>query len=141
LPTLLAAPTMFLLALFWHHFITNDLRHLQNDFQLYLALLALGYVMMALVLTILIRSMMEPGWGRYKELSYTAGLGGGASVGVSIGFIAYALSISSAGAIDLPHVLVDLAWQVFEQGTGGLMVVVGIFLDRTMTNLEREGAT
>jgi hypothetical protein len=64
----------------------------------------------------------------------------GMAVGVLLGCSLVALSLPMKGRFEPLHVWMDLAWQVVEQGLGGMLCAAGVFQHRLTSAMEREGA-
>jgi hypothetical protein len=106
---------MYGLSYIWHGMVLNDFLKLSYPKDLFLSLAAVVYFGVALFITVLTYMLK-----RIKD-SFKWGIAIGASVGIFMYAIALLLGLSFNTQIDLTHLAVDVAWQTFEQGMGGLM--------------------
>jgi hypothetical protein len=140
LPVLLSAGSMFLASYVWHGEVLNDLAELGAHRTRYLLMSAMGYVLLGVLLTFLGRYLIDSGLIDRKEPPISHVMVMGLLVGVALGVAVHAMSLPFRGRFDAIHMLVDLVWQVAEQGIGGLFAGVGIFFHAVRLRLEREGA-
>ncbi len=136
-PWLFSTAIMFGLSYLWHGIALNDLQELPIPKTLYYLLALLVYLVIALALTIGTHKAIE-----YEVVSlksafpfFSAMLG--AAAGFFVYLVIFVMGISF-GRHDMVHFLVDLLWQMFEQGLGGLAVSLGIIYDMHQSYLESE---
>ncbi len=130
---------MYIVSYLWHGLALTDLQELTIPLGLYLALAGMVYLVIGLALTI----------GTHKAVQYEyISLKGpfpfsAALIGAALGFFVY-LVIFVLGMTftkhGMMHVVVDIVWQMFEQGIGGLAVSLGIIWDMHKRFLEQERA-
>jgi TRAP-type mannitol/chloroaromatic compound transport system permease small subunit len=106
---------------------------------LYLALAAIVYLVIGLILTIGVHKAVQYEYVSLKgPFPLTSAL-----MGTAVGFFVY-LVIFVMGMTftkhGIMHVVVDIVWQMFEQGVGGLAVSLGIIWDMHKRFLEQERA-
>lgn len=140
LPVLLSSGIMFFASYIWHAAVLNDLADLGVHKAHYLLMSALGYVFMAVLLTFLARYLIDSGIIDRKDPPISHIMFMGLLVGVALGVAVHAMSLPFRGRFDAMHMLVDLGWQIAEQGLGGVFAGVGIFFHAVRLRLEREGA-
>lgn len=140
LPVFLSAGSMYLASYIWHGEVLNDLVDLGDNLVPYLLMSAVGYMFMAVLLTFLGRYLINSGLIDHKDPPLSRFMLMGLVVGVFFAVALHAMSLPFRGRFDPVHMLVDLAWQFFEQGLGGVCAGVGIFFHAVRLRLEREGA-
>ncbi len=136
---MLAFIAMYGLSYLWHGVLFSDLRDLKIPFGLYLSLAALVYAIISAGITVAVNQAIVHEWIKLKAgFPFMSFL-----VGAVIGFVVYlfvlvlGLSFAESGMV---HVVVDVLWQMLEQGVGGLMVSLGVILDLRWNFLEVEKA-
>lgn len=139
LPTLLSAAMMYLLSWLWHGLALTDLEEMTIPKPLYFTLAALVYLVLGGGLTFIVHTAIMHDWISLKRaFPLTSAL-----IGAAIGFFVYLLifvlgmSFVKGGML---HVVVDVLWQMLEQGIGGLCVSLGIIYDMHKRYLEAERA-
>lgn len=140
LPVFLSAGSMYLASYIWHSVVLNDLVELGKSNVEYLLLTAIGYIFLAVLLTFLGRYLMDQGLIDKQDPPISRAMLMGLLVGVALGVALHALSLPYRGRFDSVHMIVDLTWQIVEQGIGGMFAGVGIFFHAVRLRLEREGA-
>lgn len=137
LPTLLSAAVMYLVSWLWHGLALTDLEELTIPTTLYFVLAGIVYLVLGLGLTFGIHIAIEHEWISLKRgFPWTSSLAGAA-----LGFFVYlvifvmGMSFTKSGMV---HVVVDVLWQMLEQGLGGLAVSLGIIYDMHQRYLESE---
>ncbi len=137
LPALLSAGVMFLVSWLWHGYALTDLEELKIPLPLYFSLAGLIYLVLGFGMTFFIHTALQ-----YEWISLKTGFPVSSTlVGAAIGFFVYLLifilgmSFTKSGMV---HVVVDVLWQMLEQGLGGLMVSLGIIYDMHQRYLEAE---
>ncbi len=131
---------MFALSYLWHGTVLNDLKDLGDDLGLYLLFSITGYLLLGLMYAILQLGLIHMEWIDLRENPIPKMMLAGLGLGMIIGSVLLALTLPLKGRVEAEHVWLDLAWQVVEQGVGGLMAASGMFIHRVNANLEREGA-
>jgi len=140
LPVFLSSGGMFLASYIWHGVVLNDLSELGSDRTPYLLLSALGYVLLGVLLTFLGRYLIQAGVIEKNAPPITHAALMGLVAGIMLGVAVHAMALPARGRFDSLHMLVDMAWQVAEQGVGGALAGIGIFFHAVRLRLEREGA-
>jgi hypothetical protein len=136
-PWLLSSTVMFGLSYLWHGVILSDLQEVGVPLTLYLLIAALFYLVLGLGLTIATHKAIQ-----YEVISLKGAFPLMAFLlGAAVGFVVYlgifVLGVSFAKN-GLVHVVVDILWQMVEQGVGGLAVSMGIIYDMHQRFLEQE---
>ncbi len=136
-PWLFSTVVMYGISYIWHGIALTDLEELTIPKTLYFLLALLVYSVIALTLTIGIQKAIQYEWISLKSgFPFYSIL-----IGAAVGFFAYlvifvmGISFAKNGMV---HVMVDVLWQMFEQGMGGLAVSLGIIYDMRQTFLENE---
>lgn len=132
-----SALLMFGLSYAWHGWALRDLEQLRIPLSLYLVLAGVVYLAIAAVLTLGIDRAIV-----YKVIEMKTGFPF-KSMGLAAvaGFLVYlmvlimGMSFADHGAV---HIAVDVLWQMFEQGMGGLAVSLGIIYDMHRAFIEAE---
>jgi hypothetical protein len=139
LPTLLATVVMFGVSYLWHGVILKDLQDLQIPLTLYLILSGIVHLCIGLVLTVCTHKAIEYEWislkGPFPLMAFLIGAASGFFVFLVIFILG--ISFTKGGVV---HVVVDILWQMLEQGLGGLAVSLGIIYDMRQSFLEDERA-
>ena len=138
-PWLASTVVMFGLSFAWHGIALNDLRELKVPIALYLCLSALAYLIIGLGITVMIHQFIQHKWIVIKNGFPMMGLLAGIVVGFVVYLLAFIFGMSFADH-RMMHVLVDVLWQMVEQGLGGLLVSLGIIYDMHQSFLEHERA-
>lgn len=139
LPWIFAAVVMFGASFLWHGVLLKDLQELTIPLTLYLLLSGIVYLVIGLVLTMATHKAIEYEWislkGPFPVMSFLIG----AAVGFFIYLVLFVMGLSFAEH-GLVHVVVDMLWQLLEQGLGGLAVSLGIIYDLQRSFLDEEQA-
>lgn len=112
---LLAAFLMMGLSLFWHGVILNDIKNIPYDHRVFLALSLIAYLGIAAMLNFLASHFRHEDAGLFRFISI------GAVLGFLMFLIVFILGFSYH-AKGLHHAVIDLIWQMLEQGAGGFLV-------------------
>lgn len=139
LPWVLSSVVMYALSYVWHGLALTDLSELKIPLPAYLALSAVAYLLIGLGITVAVHQAIQHSWISLKSGFPMMSI----LVGAIIGFIVYLLVLTlgmSFASGQLRHVVIDVLWQMFEQGLGGLMVGLGIIYDMHRSFLEAERA-
>lgn len=139
LPWCVSAFTMVALSNLWHGIILNDLADLKVPVALYICLSLLVYFIIGLGLTVAIQQALVHEWITLKRGFPWMGMLIGAVVGFTVYLIAFIFGMSFTNH-RLMHVVVDVLWQMFEQGFGGMAVTWGILWDLHRGFMEAERA-
>lgn len=130
---------MFVLSWLWHGLALTDLEELRIPKALYFCLAGLVYLVLGFGLTFAIHTAIAHEWISLKRgFPFTSTL-----LGAALGFCVYlvifvlGMSFTKSGMV---HVVVDVLWQMLEQGIGGLAVSLGIIYDMHQRYLESERA-
>lgn len=138
-PWLLSAVVMMGISYAWHGLALTDISELKIELWLYLVLTGLAYLFIGLVLTLVVHLLIEREWISMKTAFPVKTMFAGTIVGVVVYLIALVSGLSFADH-GIQHAVVDLLWQIIEQGIGGLMVGLGIVYDIHRSFLEAERA-
>ncbi|MDQ3101071.1 MAG: hypothetical protein M3R08_06770 [Bacteroidota bacterium] len=136
-PWLFSTLVMYGLSYVWHGIALTDLQELTVPKTLYFILSFLVYLVIALVLTIGTQKSIQYEWISLKTAFPFYAILIGAAVGFFVYLVIFVMGISFAKH-GMVHVLVDVLWQMFEQGMGGLAVSLGIIYDMRQAFLENE---
>jgi hypothetical protein len=137
LPWLWSAITMFALSFLWHGVILKDLQELKIPLTLYLVLSGIVYLLLGLTITVATHKAIEHEWvslkGPFPLMVFL--------IGAAIGFVVYLLIFvlgMSFAKNEVVHIVVDILWQMVEQGLGGFVVSLGLIYDMRQRFLEEE---
>ncbi|MFT3885703.1 MAG: hypothetical protein QM724_09805 [Flavobacteriales bacterium] len=139
LPWSLSALVMLALSNLWHGLILNDLADLKVPIGLYLGLSLLVYVLIALGLTVAVQQALHHEWISLQRGFPWMGFLAGTIVGFTVYLVAFIFGMSFTSH-KLVHVVVDVLWQMVEQGVGGMAVTWGILWDLHKGFMEAERA-
>ncbi len=139
LPWLFSAVVMYALSFLWHGVALTDLQELRIPLPLYLALSGLVYVVLGLVITIGVHQSIMHEWISLKRGFPLMSMLLGAAVGFVVYLLVFILGMSFASR-EVVHIVVDILWQMLEQGLGGLMVSFGLMYDMHRTFMDAERA-
>lgn len=140
LPWLASAITMFAFSYLWHGVALTDLEELRIPLTFYLVLSGAVYLGLGLLLTFAIHEAARREVISLKNaFPFTSFL-----IGAVLGFCVYlvifvlGMTFTKHGMV---HFVVDILWQMVEQGLGGLAVSLGIIYDMHKRFLEQERAS
>jgi len=128
---------MFLLSWVWHGLALTDLEELAIPKVLYFCLAGLVYLVLGFGLTIGVHKAIEHEWISLKNGLPLSSMMIGAAAGFFVYLMIFVLGMSFAKS-GMVHVLVDVLWQMLEQGLGGLSVSLGIIYDMHQRYLDTE---
>lgn len=128
---------MYGLSYGWHGMVLTDLEELRVPLALYLALAGLVYLVIGLGMTMATHIAIGHEWISLKRGFPVMTMLLGAAVGFVVYLLVFILGVSFAKH-SVEHVVVDVLWQMLEQGLGGLMVSLGVIYDMHKTFLEQE---
>jgi hypothetical protein len=128
---------MYGLSYLWHGVALTDLQELPIPRTLYLILSGVIYLVLGLLLTLAVHKAIEYEFISLKKAFplFSALLGAAVGFFVYLAIFIMGMSFAKQGMV---HVLVDVLWQMMEQGLGGLAVSLGIVYDMHQTYLETE---
>lgn len=112
---IVSAIFMYAMSFVWHGVILNDLARLTYPKDVFLSLAAFAYLGLGFALAIVIHFIA------YKKYRFIRGFVFGIPLGLFVYLIAFVFGISFNATPQLAHVIVDLIWQVTEQGLGGFV--------------------
>lgn len=120
---LLTSGIMFGMFFWWHGVFLNDFAGAAFPIEQLLPLAAIVYLSLGLVMYGLIAFL------DFNGRPYKKGLLLGTVMGFLIYLIAFFFGVSFHSTVEASHLLLDFAWQMAEQGIGGLMcgMVYGFF--------------
>ena len=139
LPWLLSAVVMYALSFLWHGVALTDLQELRIPLPLYLSLSGLVYAVLGLAITIGVHQCIMHDWISLKSGFPFMSMLLGAAVGFVVYLLVFILGMSFASR-QVVHIVVDILWQMLEQGLGGLMVSFGLMYDMHRTFMDGERA-
>ena len=139
LPWLLATTVMFGLSYLWHGLLLSDLQELQIPLALYFVLAFIVYLVLGLGITIAAHKAVQYEFISLKRAFPLMVMLLAAAIGFFVYLVIFVLGMSFAkhGVV---HVVVDVLWQMVEQGLGGLMVSLGMIYDMHQRFLDQERA-
>ncbi len=130
---------MYGLSFLWHGIALNDLRELKIPMGLYVALSAVVYLVIGLGITFAMHQAIQHQWIGIRQGFPFKGLLLGTILGFLVYLVAFIFGMSFTDR-KVMHILVDVLWQMVEQGLGGLVVSLGIIYDLHQGFLENERA-
>ncbi len=107
--------TMFCLSYAWHGLFLNDLLKINYPLDVFPLISGLVYPGIGFIITLV--TFFAP---RIKD-SFKYGIAAGGAIGIFVYVIAFVVGISFYPKLSLTMVAVDVSWQCFEQGIGGLI--------------------
>lgn len=130
---------MFGISYLWHGVALRDVQDLKVSLETYLLVSGGIYLVLGFLVTMFIHHAIQREWISMKHLFPFKCMvfGGLVGVGVFVVLILTGITFAEHGAL---HLVVDLVWQVLEQGIGGLMACAGIMYDMHRTFMEAERA-
>lgn len=137
LPWLLSSAVMFGLSYVWHGLVLSDLSELRVPLALYLVLAALVYIVLGLAITIGAHKAVQYELISLKRAFPFMVMLMAAAVGFFVYLVIFVLGMSFVKH-GMMHVVVDVLWQMLEQGLGGLVVSLGMIYDMHQRFLEQE---
>lgn len=116
LAMLISVLLMFGLSYLWHGVFLTDFSRIQIPFNIFLSLMLAAYFGISLLLLIIIKS-------KILHISLESkGFLCGAALGLIIYLIALTLGFSFNNSVSRSQSLLDMAWQMLEQGIGGFVI-------------------
>ncbi len=113
LASFLSMLTMFLLSSLWHGVILTDFRRIQFPLPVFLALLFASYMGISIIITVFYHSKFLKINEKFK----------GAIIGIFLGVLIYLIAVtlgfSFNNSFSRTQSILDLLWQIVEQGLGG----------------------
>ncbi len=140
LPWLLSSVVMFGLSFVWHGLVLSDLQELKIPQALYHVLAAIVYLVLGLGITVATHKAVQYEWISLKGAFPFMVMLLAAAIGFFVYLLIFVLGMSFAKH-GLMHVVVDILWQMFEQGIGGLAVSMGMIYDMHKRFLDQERAS
>lgn len=138
-PWIASTLVMYGLSFLWHGIALNDLRELKIPMGLYVALSAVVYLVIGLGITFAMHQAIQHQWIGIRQGFPFKGLLLGTILGFLVYLVAFIFGMSFTDR-KVMHILVDVLWQMVEQGLGGLVVSLGIIYDLHQGFLENERA-
>ena len=139
LPWLFSSLTMFGLSYVWHGVALTDLEEVRVPLTLYMVLAGIVYLGLGLALTIGLHKAIGRELISLKVAFPFTSFLAGAVVGFFVYLIIFVLGVTFTKH-GMVHFVVDILWQMVEQGMGGLAVSLGIIYDMHKRFLEQERA-
>ncbi|MBK8497542.1 MAG: hypothetical protein IPL52_01685 [Flavobacteriales bacterium] len=140
LPWLLSSAVMFGLSYVWHGLVLSDLSELGIPLALYFVLAALVYLVLGLGITIGAHKAVQYEFISLKRAFPVMVTLFSAAIGFFVYLVIFVLGMSFTKHA-MMHVVVDVLWQMLEQGLGGLVVSLGMIYDMHQRFLEQERAS
>jgi hypothetical protein len=112
---IVSAIFMYAISYVWHGVVLNDLSRLTFPKDVFLSLAAIAYLCFGFALAIAIHFIT------YKQSKVVRGIVFGIPLGLFVYLIAFVFGISFNASPQMAHVIMDVTWQVIEQGSGGLV--------------------
>jgi len=137
LPWLFSACLMFGLSYVWHGLALRDLQELNVPLTLYFLLAFLVYLVLGLIITLAVHKAIQYEWISLKRAFPFMGVLTGAAAGFFVYLVIFTLGMTFTKH-GMMHVVVDILWQMVEQGLGGLAVSLGIIYDLHRQFMEQE---
>ncbi|MEO8591439.1 MAG: hypothetical protein ABI432_18810 [Flavobacteriales bacterium] len=131
---------MFGLSYLWHGLALTDLQELKIPLTLYLLLALLVYLVLGLILTLSIHKAIQYEWISLKGAFPLMAMFVGAALGFFVYLVIFVLGMTFTKH-GMMHVVVDILWQMLEQGLGGLAVSLGIIYDLHRQFMKQERAS
>lgn len=138
-PWIASTLVMYALSFLWHGIALNDLRELRIPMFMYVVLSAVVYMLIGLGQTFCMHLAIQHHLIGIRQGFPFKGLLFGAVFGFLVYLIAFIFGMSFVDG-KVMHILVDVLWQMVEQGMGGLLVSLGIIYDLHQGFLENERA-
>ncbi len=113
---------MFALSYIWHGIFLTDFSRLSYPKEIFLVFAAFVYLIIGFIVAKAIDA--KPLEKYFKRKPLIKGLVAGGIIGFALFMISTVVGISFSTGSKLENLLLDVSWQVIEQGLGG--VVVGI---------------
>ncbi|MBI2721078.1 MAG: hypothetical protein HYX39_02770 [Bacteroidetes bacterium] len=124
---LLCAITMFTLFYMWHGVFLNDFKRIQFPLSWFVTFAALTYLIFSAGIYFLIDSQPM----KWIDNVWIRGVACGLIAGFSFFMIATVVNISLTKNLSKTHLLVDCIWQMAEQTTGAMSIIMLKFAIRT----------
>lgn len=115
---LVGAVVMFIMSFVWHSVFLNDFNRILFPKILFYIGLAVSYIGISFLITVLYSS------GKLKLGPHLSAFVIGVLTGVFIYLIALTLGFSFNNSLTMQQALIDLCWQVIEEGIGGLVIAI-----------------
>jgi hypothetical protein len=117
---------MFLLSYVWHGIALNDFNMLSIPLGLYLLFASVVYLVAGAVVA---KAYSLDIFSRISRHPFLRGLAAGALCGVMLYLISLVIGLSFSKNVTLQFMLIDITWQMIEQGIGGFIVgLVHVFV-------------
>jgi len=130
---------MFGTSYLWHGVALTDLQEITIPLTLYFILASIVYLVIGLGLTIGVHKAVAYEYISLKTAFPFTSMLLGAAVGFFVYLVIFILGMTFTKH-GMMHIIVDILWQMFEQGLGGLAVSLGIIYDMHKRFLEQERA-
>jgi hypothetical protein len=119
---IITSVVMFILFYVWHGIFLNDFSRLSYPTELFLVFAAITYLIIGFVMVKVFEAKF------FEKLFYRRlflkGLIKGCLCGFMFFIVATVVGVSFNTGAGIKNLLFDLAWQLFEQGVGGIVVSV-----------------
>lgn len=114
--TLVGALVMLGLSYVWHGLVLNDFKQVAIAKPLFVGLLALVYLGISALLTLLFSLL------HFDDHSTRNRMLIGGAFGFFIYLIAFVLGVSFSPPSEMEHIALDFVWQMMEQAAGAIMI-------------------
>lgn len=124
---LVSSVAMFLLSYVWHGIFLTDFSRLTYPKEIFLIFAVVVYMIIGFLMSKAIDSKTLS--ARFKRKPVVRGIVAGVLIGIACFFVATVVGISFSTGSKLPNMILDLTWQIIEQGVGGILAgVVHLFV-------------
>lgn len=120
---LVSSLVMYLISYWWHGIFTFDLAKMTLGIKVYLICAAPAY----LFIGFLVSKAIDLKFFEKIENVFMRGIVAGGLTGFLIYILSFVVDIPFAKMIEMKHLILNIAWQVVEQGIGGLIAALVIF--------------
>jgi H+/Cl- antiporter ClcA len=106
-----------LLSYVWHGIFLTDFARLSYPKEIFLIFAVVVYLIIGFLVSKAVdsRTLTE----RFKRKPVVRGLIAGVLIGIACFFVATVVGISFSTGAKLPNMILDVTWQIIEQGVGG----------------------
>jgi hypothetical protein len=116
---IMAAIVMFSLSYIWHGVFLNDFSRLNYPKQIFFVIAIIVYLIISLGIAIV---YSHHRLDAYKKQPLKKGLIVGVAFGFALYMITLVIGVSFTRTLSLGNIMFDCAWQMLEQGIGGIVV-------------------
>ena len=110
---------MFILSYVWHGILLNDFKMLGYPLGLYLLFASIVYLVAGAFVA---KVYTLEFFSRFAKHPFLKGLIAGSACGILLYIISLVIGISFSKSITMQYMMIDITWQMLEQGIGGFIV-------------------